>query len=89
MFIVFDLSPEAIAILNKLVDEKGTTRSEFINNQIISIDSLLDAVDSVLCDATSEDECLPPHPSYTVDGDDIRRLGSAFERITQPTPAGV
>ena len=73
MFIVFDLSPDAIAALNALAKEKGVTRSEFVNNQIIS--------------ATSKDECLPPHPSYVVDGDDIRRLGSAFERITQPTPA--
>lgn len=37
MFIVFDLSPEAIAALNALAKEKGVTRSEFVNNQIISI----------------------------------------------------
>lgn len=44
MFVVFDLSPEAIASLNKLAEESGLTRSEFIEHSI----ALLEAANSAL-----------------------------------------
>lgn len=39
MFIVFDLSPEAIATLNQLAEESGLSRSEFIERSIILMDA--------------------------------------------------
>lgn len=44
MFIVFDLSPEAIASLNSLAKESGLTRSDFIERSI----TLIDAANSAL-----------------------------------------
>ena len=44
MFIVFDLSPEAITTLNKLAKESGITRSEFVECGI----TLIDAANSAL-----------------------------------------
>lgn len=79
MFIVFDLSPEAIASLNKVAKEQGMSRSELVERHIKSVEPLLDAAESVLLDATSNDDCLPPHPSYNVDGDVIRQLSLTYE----------
>lgn len=39
MFIVFDLSPEAIASLDELAKESGLTRSEFIERSIALTDA--------------------------------------------------
>lgn len=44
-------------------------------------DELLDVVESILYDAVSTDETLPPpHKSYEIDGDLIRRLADINER---------
>lgn len=70
-----------IASLDAAADKEGISRSELIerygrNYQLI--EAVLDAVEAVLYDATSTEECLSPHPSYEVDGDVIRRLSGAF-----------
>lgn len=44
MLIVFDLSPEVIAILDKLAEESGLTRSEFVERSTV----LLDAANTAL-----------------------------------------
>lgn len=82
MFVVFDLSPEAIATLNKVANKQGVSRSDLVEHYVKNIEPLLDAAESVLLDATSDDYCLPPHPSYNVDGEAIRQLNSAYETIT-------
>lgn len=45
------------------------------------LDELLDIVESILYDATSTDETLPPHASYQVDGDLIRQLADINQRM--------
>ncbi|HEY9598369.1 MAG TPA: CopG family transcriptional regulator [Cyanophyceae cyanobacterium] len=81
MFIVFDLSPEAIATLNKIANEQGVSRSELVERYVKNIEPLLDATETVLLDASSENYCFPPHPSYSVDGEAIRQLRSAYETL--------
>lgn len=38
------------------------------------LEEVADIADSIMHEAESTEECLPPHPSYIVDGDLIRKL---------------
>ena len=46
-------------------------------------DKLLDIVDSILDNAISTEETLPPHGSYEVDGDLIRQLADVVGKIEE------
>lgn len=75
MFIVFDLSPEAIDSLDKLVEESGITRSDFIERSI----TLLDTTNSALP--------IRPVPHKEADeaqldlDEDMQRTISRYEQI--------
>ncbi len=79
MFIVFDLSPEAIASLDKLAEESGLTRSEFIEKALV----LFDAANAT----------LPVRPVFHERADrrliaeDLRRTMARYQLNSQsPTP---
>ena len=77
MFIVFDLSPEAIAALNRLAEESGLTRSEFIEHSITFIDTANSA--------------LPVRPVFHEEAnkasldEDMRRTIARYQVNSQPS----
>lgn len=86
-----DLSLEAIASLDAVAKAQEISRSELIerygrNHHLI--EAVLDAVEDVLYNGNSTEECLPPHPSYEVDGDVFRKLGSAFMALVEAEEKG-
>ena len=80
------LTPSAIASLDSAATALGISRSELIERygrNYHLIEAVLDAVEDVLYDGVSTEECLPPHPSYKVDGDIFRKLASAVTALVQ------
>ena len=47
------------------------------------LETLLDAVEDLIDDAVSTEECLPPHPSYEVSGEAVRKLTEAFNAFVE------
>lgn len=77
--------------LEEAATKLGISRSELIERygrNYHLIEAVLDAVLLVLLDGESTEECLPPHPSYEVDGDVFRRLGSAFAALMEAEGKG-
>lgn len=85
------LTEKALTQLDKAAIAQGISRSELIERygrNYHLIEAVLDAVEDVLYDGTSTEECLPPHPSYEVDGDVFRKLSSAFMRLMEAEGKG-
>lgn len=80
------LTPTAIASLDAFATQLNISRSELVEQYARRrhlVEAVLDAVEDVLYNGTSTEECLPPHPSYEVDGDVFRKLASAFTALTE------
>ncbi len=85
------LTPTARKKLDSIADEQGVSLSELIERYGRNyglIEAVLDAVEDVLYDGVSTEECFPPHPSYEVSGDVFRKLGSAFAALMEAEGKG-
>jgi hypothetical protein len=50
-------------------------------NKLDALTEIADIADKIIYDATSLDETLPPHNQYIVDGDLIRELSAALDKL--------
>ena len=80
------LTPTAKSELTKTATARNISVSELIERygrNINLLEALLDAVEELIDDAASADECLSPHPSYEVSGEAVRKLTEAFNTFAE------
>lgn len=79
---------EAIEHLSRYAVKNNVIFKGNTADRVRLIEAVLDAVEDVLHDGVSTEECLPPHPSYEVSGDAFRRLGDAFAALMEAEGRG-
>ena len=80
------VTPTAKSKLTKAATAHNISVSELIERygrNLNLLETLLDAVEDLIDDAVSTEECLPPHPSYEVSGEAVRKLTEAFNAFVE------
>ncbi|NEP62326.1 MAG: hypothetical protein F6K31_36245 [Symploca sp. SIO2G7] len=62
----------------KLLDEQDEIKNDREQKKKELTERLLDVVEQILYTAYSDDNCLPPHPTYVIKGDLICELNEVF-----------